>query len=316
MQQGLSIGRLAELSGLPIKTIRFYADERLLDAPARTEAGHRRFHEADLARLRLIRSLRDLGLDLPTIRSVLEGHGALPEVIAAHVRTLETRIRGLQRQLVVLRAAATSPSEDTVRRVHQLARLDAAERRQLLDTFWDRALDGVPIDPETAARFRAMGSPELPADPTPEQLDAWLELAELATDEDFQATTRRNAMWAPAATAGEYDAEAFRAGYERAMELAHEAVDAGIEPASAEAAPAVDAVVRAFAIALGREDTPEFRSWLRDQGERHTDPRAARYWELVIVVRGSPAPAERAHVAPGIWLWQAFFGRPLETASR
>jgi DNA-binding transcriptional MerR regulator len=307
-----SIGRLAELSGLPVKTIRFYADERLLDAPARTEAGHRRFDEADLARLQLIRSLRDLGLDLGTIRAVLAGRGAMEEVIAAHVKTLETRIRGLQRQLVVLRAAATSPSEDTVRRVHQLARLDAAERRQLLDTFWDRALEGVPIDAETAARFRSMGSPELPAEPTPEQLDAWLELAELATDEDFQATTRRNAMWAPSAATDEYDAEAFRAGYERAMELAHEAVDAGLDPTSAEATPAVDAVVGAFAIALRRDDTPEFRAWLREQGERHTDPRAARYWELVNIVRGAPAPADRAHVAPGIWLWEAFFGRPLE----
>jgi hypothetical protein len=41
------------------------------------------------------------------------------------------------------------------------------------------------------------GTPELPADPTPEQLDAWLELAELVADEDFQRTTRANAAWAP-----------------------------------------------------------------------------------------------------------------------
>ena len=314
MHVRMSIGRLADLSGLPVKTIRFYADERLLDAPGRTEVGHRRFDEADLARLHLIRTLRDLGLDLPTIRAVLEGHGHLPELIAAEIRTLETRIRGLQRQLVVLRAAATSPSEDTVRRVHQLARLDAAERRQLLDTFWDRALDGVPIDAETAARFRSMGSPELPAEPTPEQLDAWLELAELATDEDFQATTRRNAMWGPAAAGDGYDADAFRAGYERAMELAHEALDAGVEPDSPDAAPAVDAVVAAFATSMGRADTPEFRAWLREQGERHTDPRAARYWELVNIVRAAPAPADRAHVAPGIWLWEAFFGRTVPAA--
>ena len=95
------------------------------------------------------------------------------------------------------------------------------------------------------------------------------------------------------------------------MELAHEAVDAGIEPGSAAASAAVDAVVAAFATAMGREDTPEFRAWLREQGERHTDPRAARYWELVSVVRGAPgdAAADRAHVAPGIWLWEAFFGQ-------
>ena len=209
------IGRLAELTGLPVKTIRFYSDEHLLPRPARTDAGHRRYSEADLARLQLIRSLRDLGLDLPTIRRVLDGHSDIGDVLAAHATTLETRIRGLQRRLVVLRAAATSPSEDTVRRVQQLAKLDAAERRQLLDHFWDRALDGVAIDDETASRFRNMGSPELPAEATPAQLDAWLELAELATDEDFQATTRRNASWAPQAAATDYDPNAFRAGYEQ-----------------------------------------------------------------------------------------------------
>jgi DNA-binding transcriptional MerR regulator len=306
---GYSIGRLADLTGLPVKTIRFYSDEGLLAPPGRTEAGHRRYDEADLARLQLIRSLRELSLDLPTIRRVLDGHGDLADVLAAHVLTLETRIRGLQRQLVVLRAAATSPSEDTVRRVQQLAKLDATERRQLLENFWDRALEGVQIDDETATRFRAMGSPELPVDATPAQLDAWLELAELATDEDFQATTRRNAMWVPAAAAeGGYDPDAFRVGMERAMALAHEAVDAGIEPGSAAGAAAVDAVVGAFATATGREDTPQFRGWLRDEGARHTDPRAARYWELVATVRGMETlPEARAHVAPGIWLWEAFF---------
>jgi hypothetical protein len=37
-----------------------------------------------------------------------------------------------------------------------------------------------------AGRLRAAGTPELPADPTPTQLDAWLELA---ADEGFQRTT-------------------------------------------------------------------------------------------------------------------------------
>ena len=307
-----SIGRLAELTGLPIKTIRFYSDDGLLGPGSRTAAGHRRYGEADLAQLQLIRSLRDLGLDLPTIQRVLQGnrrgHGDRSDVLAAHVLTLETRIRGLQRQLEVLRAASGSPWEDTVRRVEQLTKLDAAERRQLLDTFWDRALAGTRLDPETATRFRTMGSPELPADATPEQLDAWLKLAELATDEDFQETTRRNASWVPGAAGDAYDPDAFRRGMEAAMQLAHQAVDAGLEPRSAAGAAAVDRVVAAFAAAMGREDTPEFRAWLREQGQRHTDPRAARYWELVGIVRGQDAsPEARAHVAPGIWLWEAFF---------
>src|SRR6476660_8968262 len=113
-RRAYAIGRLAELSGLPIKTIRFYADEGLLPSSGRTEAGHRRFNETDLARLQLIRSLRDLGLDLATIGAILEGHEAMPDLLAAHVLTLEIHIRGLQRQLAVLRSAATSSSEDTV----------------------------------------------------------------------------------------------------------------------------------------------------------------------------------------------------------
>ena len=155
----LTISEVSRRSGVASSALRFYEEKGLIQSE-RAGSGHRRFDETDLARLQLIRSLQDLGLDLSTIRSVLAGPGAMPDLIAAHVRTLETQIRGLQRQLVVLRAAPTSPSEDTVRRVHQLARLDTTERRQLLDTFWDRALEGVPIDAETAARFRAMGSPE------------------------------------------------------------------------------------------------------------------------------------------------------------
>ena len=98
------------------------------------------------------------------------------------------------------------------------------------------------------------------------------------------------------------------------MALAHEAVDAGIAPASPDARPAVDEVVGAFATAMGRDDTPEFRAWLRAEGERHTDPRAARYWELVSIVRGARPPADRAHVAPGTWLREAFFARPAPAA--
>ena len=37
-----------------------------------------------IARLGLVRTLRDLGIDLPTIRRVLEREVSVPEVAAAH----------------------------------------------------------------------------------------------------------------------------------------------------------------------------------------------------------------------------------------
>jgi hypothetical protein len=49
-------------------------------------------------------------------------------------------------------------------------------------------------------------APELPPDPTPEQLDAWLELAELVADQDFQRTTRENALLGAQAVGDRFDA--------------------------------------------------------------------------------------------------------------
>lgn len=283
----LSIGRLAELSGVPIKTIRFYSDAGLLPA-RRTDARHRRYADEDLARLQLVRSLRELDVDVPTIRRLLDREVDLAGVLAAHVRTVEAQVRALRRRLAVLRAAGSSPSAATVRRVHALSRLDAADRRRLLDRFWDRVTEGVPMDPATAGAFRAAGTPELPDDPTPEQLDAWLELAELAADEDFQETTRRNATWFWEAAGQGYDVAAGNRVFADAAELARAAARDGTAPDGPAGAAVRDVLFGGYAKLLDREDGPAFRRWLAGEFASHTDPRADRYWRLVARVSGLP----------------------------
>lgn len=268
------IGRLAELSGLPVKTIRFYSDLGIL-RPGRTEAGHRRYDAADLARVQLVHGLRELGVGLPEIRALLEEGRELRHVLGAHANALEVRIRGLQRQLVVTRAAAADPSPAALRRLETLARLDADERRRLLEGFWDAV--------GTQGPLREAGTPELPADPSPEQLDAWLELAQLAIDEDFQRTTRENAAWG----------QTVDPSLGPALELARAAIDQGLAPDAPEAAPAVDAFARAWAEALGREDRGEFRAWLAGELAARSDPRAERYWQLVGTLRGEPADGHK-----------------------
>jgi len=184
-------------------------------------------------------------------------------------------------------------------------RSDAEGGRHLLDRFWDIVTEGSPLDDAVVGRLREIGTPELPAQPTPEQLDAWIELAELASDEDFQRTTRANAEWLPHAARGEFDAQAFQDGMARATRFAAEAMAAGIEPQDPRARPVVDVMADACARALHREDGPAFRAWLAEQAAAHADPRAARYWELVSIVRGD-RPAAAAHVtaSPGRWLWE------------
>jgi DNA-binding transcriptional MerR regulator len=173
VSEEFSIGRLAALTGLPVKTIRFYSDAGLLPPSGRTEAGHRRYTVTDVARLQLVRTLRDLDVGLDTIGQLLAGRRELGELLAAHVAALEARDQALHRQLAVVRAAAASPTAATLRRVHVLSRLEAAERGRLLDRFWDRVTEGLPGS-DAVERLRAAGTPELPADPTPAQLDAWL----------------------------------------------------------------------------------------------------------------------------------------------
>ena len=64
-----SIGELARRTGLTVKAIRFYSDRGIVPPTDRSPAGYRRYGIDAVARLDLVRTLRDLGLDLPTIRS-------------------------------------------------------------------------------------------------------------------------------------------------------------------------------------------------------------------------------------------------------
>jgi hypothetical protein len=80
------------------------------------------------------------------------------------VVALQARDRALHRQLAVVRTAAASPVAATLRRVHALSRLEAAERGRLLDRFWDRVTEGLPAS-GAVDRLRAAGTPELPPDP-------------------------------------------------------------------------------------------------------------------------------------------------------
>jgi hypothetical protein len=127
----------------------------------------------------------------------------------------------------------------TLRRVHALSRLEAAERGRLLDRFWDRVTEGL-AGSDAVDRLRAAGTPALPADPTGEQPDAGLELAELAADEEFQRTTRANALWGVEAVGGAFDPDAWSRRIGGGLAAAAEPRAAGVEPADPRAAAVAD----------------------------------------------------------------------------
>jgi DNA-binding transcriptional MerR regulator len=70
---GLTIGRLATLTGISAKAIRYYEEIGLLPRPPRGANRYRRYGSADVNRVRLLRRIRLLGAPLSLARPLLVG---------------------------------------------------------------------------------------------------------------------------------------------------------------------------------------------------------------------------------------------------
>jgi DNA-binding transcriptional MerR regulator len=291
----LSIGELATRTGLPVRTIRFYSDSGVVPPARRTDAGYRLYEADALARLGLVRTLRELGIDLATVRRVLEREVTVPDVAAAHAAALDAQIRVLRVQRAVLRAVARRGSDpQEMQRMHRLARLSDDERRRIVADFLDHAFEGLDIEPGFADRMRS-ATPELPDDPTPEQVDAWIELAELVQDDDFRRTIRRMSEQHAAGRGGgaePADDGEPRADWQAAAALVAEqgegARTAGIAPGSPEAERVLNEIVPAFAGPQDDAADPVWRARLAERLASGTDARAERYWQLLATINGWP----------------------------
>src|SRR4051812_47703783 len=101
-----SIGELARRAGLSVKTIRFYSDRGVVTPAERTPAGYRRYGTDAVARLALVRTLRELGLGIEVIRRVLNQELTVAQVAAESAAALEVQIRILRMRRAVLTEAA------------------------------------------------------------------------------------------------------------------------------------------------------------------------------------------------------------------
>ncbi|MFG2949515.1 helix-turn-helix domain-containing protein [Streptomyces adustus] len=281
-----AIGELSRRTGLSVRTIRFYSDSGVVAPTTRSPAGHRLYGLDALVRLELVRTLRELGVDLPTIRRVLDRELSMAEVAAAHADAVDVQIRALSLRRSVLRVVAgrgSSPEETKL--MHRLTQLSAEERRRLIDDFVEGTFGTVDADPAAVAMVRA-ATPDLPADPTEEQVAAWVELAELVGDEDFRARMRRTA---PHLAAGRTLGIESAAGEELmgfTRQKVAEAMESGLDPLGGRAALVVDDLVHRFAEVFARTPDAEFRDWMAREFEGAHDPRVDRYWRLVWIVNG------------------------------
>ncbi|MET9338272.1 MerR family transcriptional regulator [Nonomuraea sp. NPDC003804] len=286
-----SIGDLARRTGLTVKTVRFYSDRGIVPPADRSPAGHRLYGIDAVARLDLVRTLRDLGLDLPTIRRVVDREVSLPEVAATHAEALAVQIRTLRLRRAVLTAVArrgSTPEEMDL--MHKLAKLSEDERHVLIDDFLDTVFGGLEAAAPELAGVRRSMTPELPDNPEAEQVEAWVELAELSQDPGFRAGMRRMAEdhAAERANAGGPGPRRDLAAVVR--DHIAPAVARGLDPASPGAEPIVGSLTARYARLLGRPDGAEVGRLLLARLESMNDPRRERYSRLLAVVNDWPAP--------------------------
>ncbi|MFB8037881.1 MerR family transcriptional regulator [Streptomyces sp. NPDC056004] len=288
----LPIGDLARRTGLTVKTVRFYSDRGIVSPAARSPAGYRLYAPAAVARLRLVRTLRELGLDLSTTRKVADRELSLSEVAATHAQALTVQIRTLRmRRAVLTVAAGRGSTPEELEAMHELTRLSEDERRHLIDDFLATVFGGPDAVPAFAGIMRSM-TPELPENPETEQVEAWIELAELARTPDFAALMRRLATHVsadltrpgPTATIHTHVAPALRAG---------------IAPTSPRAARVIKAVKDEYADTATGHDLLTF---LRTAN----DPRRRRYLQLLAVINSWPPPNDPTPVFT--WLIEALTG--------
>lgn len=124
MLAGFKIGELAAQTGASVETIRYYEQQNLLPAPARSDGNYRIYGDCHIKRLQFIRHCRSLDMTLDEIRRLLDfrdtpdgncaGVNELLDKHIVHVAGRIKELKGLQAQLKQLRGqcAVSQSSKD------------------------------------------------------------------------------------------------------------------------------------------------------------------------------------------------------------
>ncbi|PTR43604.1 DNA-binding transcriptional MerR regulator [Rhodococcus sp. OK611] len=127
MDDGYTVGELARLSGVSVRTLHHYDAIGLLTPHARSTANHRRYTGADVARLRQILFYRELEFGLEEIAEILADPAVHPD---AHLRRQHRLLRERRARIDGLLDAV----EHELRASGSGIALTAAEQLEIFDT--------------------------------------------------------------------------------------------------------------------------------------------------------------------------------------
>ena len=108
-----TVGQLATMAGVSVRTLHHYDQIGLLEPSARTEAGYRLYGEPELLRLQQILFFKELDLPLGEVRQILDDPG-FDQVTALehHRQSLQQRMERLTRLLKTIDKTIDRLTED------------------------------------------------------------------------------------------------------------------------------------------------------------------------------------------------------------
>lgn len=283
-----TIGEVSRKSGVSVKTIRHYSDIGILPPSRIADTGYRLYSQTDLSRLESIRTLRAAGFDLPRIGALLDEDDDATDALRLQLETVNLQIRNLERRRQLLESTlqhGEAAQHSYAERAQALGLLEAGERQAFLAEHLEKGLEGVPVDPDVKAWFwRAIVS-DMPTEFDEDQLEAWVELAQLVSDASFVDALREQVQPFWEEVRGTFDSSAWSDALTTSVDQAKRAIRTGQAPTGEREQRVVADWVDASAKAIGKSDDPEFSKWMLFHAERTYDARMERYWELLARIK-------------------------------
>lgn len=287
MSRHYTIGEVAKLTGVPVKTIRHYADAGILPPVKRTATNYRLFDQRSIWQLELIRTLRHLDFSLGEIEQILAGNVDVPTAIELQVAALDREIAHLSTVRDLLEQARGSLGDedrqlDLLRRIGQAVTMSQEERGRELVSGFAAMLSEEPLPDSWTGPFIENARQHLPERPTPEQATAWAELLAMLEDEQVTAAMQEgtSGYW-EMTSQPDFDQQQWHAKMAEINERGLAAYRVGASSDSDEVRQIALDYARLFAGAMGHDLDDEFLTSFAEMASGFIDERSRRIWDLM-----------------------------------
>jgi Cu(I)-responsive transcriptional regulator len=129
-----SIGEAAARAGLPVKTVRYYADIGLVKPDGRSDSNYRLYGQSDIAKLVFVRRARAFGFSIEECRDLLSLYEDRARASAEVKRIALERLEEIERRLAELQALRSE-----LRRLADTCGGDSRPDCPILDAFAGQA---------------------------------------------------------------------------------------------------------------------------------------------------------------------------------